>query len=204
MSLTGGDLNALNGRFGISAPHRSVPIMQLIRVHRPRSKAELEALVAYHAHHTCSCGIVSRGTIQDFGKALYEAQHKAWGTYRYSLEHCIQWEYHLFITQSWKGSAQERNLLQQLRLSLPEFQFDYSAAELDAEYRIDLTINKKDRLLGGIQVKPESFQHMRPSVIEYQKRQHRKWELPVLAAVYQEDGRWLDFQGLVARIKQLE
>lgn len=203
MSLTGGELNALNGRFGISAPHRSVPVMQLIRIHQPQSKAELVDLILHHAETRCPCGIVSKGSIDDFGKALYKAQQKAWGEYRYSLSTCIQWEYDLFITQSMKGNAQEKKLLNRLRKQLPQYTFSTSSSELDAEWRIDIVIERKGATVGGIQVKPHTFSRARPAVIAYQKSQHRKWEFPVLAAVYNTDSNWVRFEALVEQIKNL-
>ena len=60
MSLTGGELNLLNGNQGISAPFRSVPVMKLIREHKPRTKNELVELIEYHYKNKCSCGIVAK------------------------------------------------------------------------------------------------------------------------------------------------
>jgi DNA gyrase/topoisomerase IV subunit A len=46
MGLTGGELNILNGGGrGISAPDKSVPVMKLIKVHKPKSKEELVNLI---------------------------------------------------------------------------------------------------------------------------------------------------------------
>ncbi len=107
-SLTGGPLNLINGKEGISAPNRSVPVMQLVRKHAPKSKGELYDLIKLHYETKCSCGIVSKGIIEDFGRALYEAQKQHLGTYRFSLKECIQWEYDLFVTQSLKGDSMEK------------------------------------------------------------------------------------------------
>jgi len=60
---TGGDLNMLNGQMGISAPYQSVAVMKLIKQHSPKSKHELVELIKYHYEHTCSCGIVSKGSV---------------------------------------------------------------------------------------------------------------------------------------------
>ena len=58
MSLTGGSLNLLNGKMGISAPNKSVPVMKLIKMHKPKSKEELVELIKYHYKNKCDCGII--------------------------------------------------------------------------------------------------------------------------------------------------
>lgn len=103
MTFTGGPLNLLNGKMGISAPRRSVAVMKLIRAHQPGSRQEVEDLIAWHALNRCECGIVSQGNVETFGRNLYNAQQEFWGEYKYSLKEYIQWEYDLFITQSLKG-----------------------------------------------------------------------------------------------------
>src|SRR4051812_43559010 len=103
MTYTGGPLNELNGKMGISAPYKSVPVMKLIRAHQPKSKDELVELIKAHHQTICECGIVSQGSVQDFGTNLYKSQMNYWGQIRYSLEECLQWEYDLFVVQSLKG-----------------------------------------------------------------------------------------------------
>ena len=41
MAYTGGALNELNGKMGISNPNTSVPVMKLIKTHQPKSRNEL-------------------------------------------------------------------------------------------------------------------------------------------------------------------
>lgn len=65
MSLTGGELNLLNGNQGISAPYKSVPVMKLIREHKPKTKNELVELIEYHFKNKCNCGIVSQVDIPE-------------------------------------------------------------------------------------------------------------------------------------------
>ena len=96
-AYTGGELNKLNGDAGISAPQKSVPVMKLIKNHRPKSKDELHEQIKFHYENNCPCGVKSQGTVEDFGKNLYDAQLSAYGKYKYSLQECIQWEYDLFV-----------------------------------------------------------------------------------------------------------
>lgn len=74
MAYTGGELNELNGKMGISAPHKSVPVMKLIKIHQPKSKDALVQLIEYHKLNTCFCGIKSTGNIKEFGERLYNSQ----------------------------------------------------------------------------------------------------------------------------------
>ena len=50
MAYTGSPLNELNGKMGISAPFKSVSVMKLIRIHKPKSKEELVQLKSYRAN----------------------------------------------------------------------------------------------------------------------------------------------------------
>ncbi len=87
-NTTGGLLNTLNGKYGISSPTRSVPVMKLIRTHKPQSHKELSTLINSHvgSECECECGIKSKGTIKDFGTSLYNAQAKEWGEDRFTLD----------------------------------------------------------------------------------------------------------------------
>ena len=111
MVYTGGELNELNGKMGISDPKRSVPVMRLIRNHKPKSKDALVHLIEYHKNNKCDCGVISTGTVLEFGERLYDSQEKYWGEKRYTLAQCIQWEYDLFVVQSLKGGMIEKKAL---------------------------------------------------------------------------------------------
>ena len=184
-AYTGGALNLLNGKMGISAPKNSVPVMKLIKVHRPSTHFELEQLISSHFHGSCVCGIKSKGTVIDFGRNLYNSQLSFWGEYRYSLKKCVQWEYDLFIVQSLKGNGLENAALALLKLNIPHLIFEPTAGFLDDELRVDIIIRTEDReLMGGIQVKPDSFKRMRSEVLYVQMRQNKKWNFPVWFLYY--------------------
>ncbi len=100
MAYTGGELNNLNGKYGISAPYKSVPVMKLIKEHRPKTKEELYELIRYHHENSCACGIKSQGTVEDFGKNLYNAQIREWGQNKYSLQECSNLENRIYPTIS--------------------------------------------------------------------------------------------------------
>ncbi len=201
-SLTGGPLNWLNGAAGVSAPARSVPVMALIRAHRPRSAQELVELIAAHREPGCACGIRSQGTIEDFGRSLYLAQDRHWGARRFSQHACTAWIYHLFVTNSLRGGEQERRAAHEIQPLLPEsFCVRDADAYVDAELRIDLEISCGERILGGIQVKPSSYEHVRHAVRLRNQSQQARYGNPVVTLVYDsQSGAFLNLGDVLGRI----
>jgi hypothetical protein len=190
---------------GISAPDRSVPVSRLVNIHKPKSARELEQLIADHIVGGCSCGIVSQGTIGDFGRNLYEAQKEYWGEYRFSLRDCIQWEYDLFVLQSLKGSTMEDKCKESLQKLLgTEFIVKKSDRCIDEELRVDLEIEKDKRDILGIQVKPKSFSHVRQNIQAFNREANKKYGRPVLYIFYDyETGGLLDLENVASRITNL-
>lgn len=186
-SLTGGPLNLLNGKYGVSAPQDSVPVMKLIRMHKPKSREELVRLIKEHSEKKCACGIVSQGSIEDFGRNLYEAQLEEWGAYRYTLKECIGWEYDLFITQSLKGNLIELKAKNILLKALEDMTVKDSNDYYDEELRIDLMIEKGGENVAGVQVKPESFHNVRAGVRYMNKHRNSLVGFPVFYLFYDYD-----------------
>ena len=201
MAYTGGELNHLNGRYGISAPYKSVPVMKLIKQHNPKSKEELSELIKYHYENNCDCGIKSQGTIEDFGKNLYEVQQTEWGEYRHSLQDCIQWEYDLFVVQSLKGTLVEDNALFELKKMLPEFSIEKAEGYVDEELRIDIIISNETGEVCGIQVKPETFNYMREGVITFNKVANKRWGKPVFYLFYDAEEKFLNIDEIIREVK---
>jgi len=202
---TGGPLNELNGKAGISAPNRSVPVSRLVKAHNPKSAEELERLIAVHVDGKCKCGVVSRGTVQDFGRNLYHAQKKYWGEYRFSLQQCIQWEYDLFILQTLKGKTMEHECVAQLNNILGE-QFDvkFTSRYIDEEIRVDLEICKENQIVAGIQVKPSSYNQVRKNVHTFNELANQKFGRPVFFAFYDYDSeKFLNLEVVKSEILKL-
>jgi len=203
MAYTGGPLNELNGKMGISAPNRSVPIMKLIREHKPKSKDELVELIKWHSENECECGVISHGTVESFGRNLYESQIEYWGGYRYTLTECIQWEYDLFVVQSLKGGIVEQKAINVLTDTLENCSIEESEGYLDEELRIDLVISTNGGQIAGVQVKPLTFMKMRRSVITFNKNANQKWDKPVLYLYYDENEEFTNMDELIGEIKKL-
>lgn len=157
--------------------------MRLIRTHRPGTATELAGLIARHAREICPCGLVSKGSVHDFGQRLLEAQFRYWGEARFSLEECVQWEYDLFVIQSMKGSRMEVEAARTLTAALgPPFLVQHTDSCTDCELRVDLEVLRSTSRIAGVQVKPSSFQFVRPSVVEEQRRRQRSFGAPILEA----------------------
>lgn len=185
---TGGLLNVLNGKMGISAPHRSVPVIKLINKHNPKSYDELETLIEYHYLIDCECGIKSQGTVYDFGKNLYNAQREYWGENKFTLEECIKWEYDLFIINSLKGSKMENKAIIELKKELPsKYTITNSESFIDEEYRVDLEIKKENKIVLGIQVKPISYKFTRYEVKSFNKIRNSQYKNKVEYLYYNDD-----------------
>lgn len=185
MAYTGGELNWLSERADVTATKNSVRVMDLCRKHRPKTELELEQLIEHHHIHRCSCGVRSKGTLKDFGRNLFAAQKKYWKEIRYTMEECQQWIYDLFVVNTMKGLRMEHRAMKTFRYGLPTLGFKWAEGELDSKYRIDiLVLNEHKDIIGGVQVKPNSFNNTRKRVQEIQKSGIEKWGKPVEYLVY--------------------
>ena len=168
MAYTWWELNLLNWKYGISAPYKSVPIIKLIRNHKPKSNEELVSLIKYHYENNCACLVKSQWTIEMFWKNLYNAQIKEWWKYKYSLDECIQWEYDLFVIQSLKWNKIEDKVKKLLSSEVKTLNNQLSVVDannyLDEELRIDLVVKFWNTEICWIQVKPSSYKHIRDNV----------------------------------------
>lgn len=201
---TGGPLNRLNGLMGISAPEQSVPVMALIRKHKPKSHDELYELITDHAKNKCSCGIISKGSVKDFGKKLFEAQKNIWGRYRFSLKQCIQWEYDLFIVQSMKGNSLEEKVKRTLNQRLNDSFVVSDVNEfVDDELRVDLNVTFNGNLVCGIQVKPSSYCYVRKNVINFNTNANKKFGKNVFYVFYTyESEKLINIDSVITEIEK--
>ena len=202
-AYTGGELNQLNGDYGISAPNKSVPVMKLIKIHSPKSKDELYEQIKFHFENECSCGVKSQGTVEDFGKNLFNAQQAAWGKKKYSLQECIQWEYDLFVVQSLKGKLVEEKAIELLREKLNDYKISEADGFVDEELRVDLIVTKNESEVYGIQVKPSTFKLMRAGVIIFNMQANSKWGKRVFYLYYNDKEDFSNLNEIAEEIKKL-
>jgi len=203
IQYTGGPLNKLNGMAGISAPNRSVPVIRLVKAHNPRSAGELEQLIADHVGGNCACGVVSQGTVQDFGRNLYDAQKKYWGYHRFTLGECVQWEYDLFILQTLKGRTMEDKCADELQKLLGnEYAVKFANRYADEELRVDLEVCKNNNVIAGIQVKPTSYNKVRAGIRAFNESANAKYAHTVFYALYDYDsGDFTNIEAIVFRLQ---
>jgi hypothetical protein len=165
---TGGELNTINEKYRCNSKSKSVPVMQLIREHKPNTNDELVALIKTHTkdgiHNNCKCGCKSAGTIKDFGKNLYNANVKHFCelgdcSAAKSLEECELFMYTLFVTNSLKGNNMENKALKELnKTGLIYHKIEIASEDCDFKYGVDLVaIDKNGDEVCGIQVKPISY-----------------------------------------------
>ncbi len=205
MTDTGGELNRLNGKMGISAPYNSVPVMKLINQHNPKSHEELTGLIEKHIRGADCCDVISQGTVEDFGKNLFEAQEEFWGEIRYSQEECIQWEYDLFITQSLKGGKMEQKAISELKSELSEYgkiNFKEANEFIDNKHRIDVEVFFGERLISGIQIKPNSYRKIRDEVKYRNKAANTKYDAEVFYLYYDYNSE--EFENIQMILSKLE
>lgn len=190
---TGGLLNTLNGKMGISAPYNSVPVIKLINTHHPKSYDELEQLIEYHYLNDCYCGIKSKGTVYDFGRNLYESQILYFNDYLFTLEECVQWEYDLFIVNSLKGNMMEKLARNEVRKAIsPRCKVEKTGRVVDEEYRIDLEIMRDGEVLLGVQVKPYTYKFMNDYVKNSNVVRNSSYGYDVFYLYYDEDGTFVN------------
>jgi len=191
--ITGDELNYLNGKYAISAPSNSVPVMKLIKYHRPYSESELESLISSHVDGLCGCGVKSQGNISVFAIHLYDAQWKEWQEYRYSKQDCFDWQYKLFIRDSMKGRMMELKALKLLRHHLVNYDISLAEEELDEKYRVDILLSQRHTVIYGIQVKPKSFKYARASVQQHHKKVNDECPFPVKYLYYNKNMDFTNF-----------
>lgn len=204
MAYTGGKLNYLNEKRRVNTHNKTVSVMKLIRQHKPKSRQELVDLIEYHYKNECSCGIVSKGTIEDFGRNLYEAQLKEWGEYLFTLEECTTWQYNLFIVQSLKGRTLEIKAKDILQSHLPMLKVIDTNPFLDFRYRIDLLIeHSKGDVLGGVQVKPYSFKYIDPKIKNVTRILTEDYPYPVWYMYYDSQEQFAQVDMIVKEIQEI-
>lgn len=187
MVYTGGQLNWLNGQSKVSNPNESVHVMSLINEHDPKSHEELEQLISDHVGGADCCDVESGGTVEDFGRWLYEAQDAHWGEKRFTLEECQQWEYDLFVVQSLKGKSMEDKAIEILDDRVGPASFERAGQLVDEDYRIDIEVLVEGDLVAGIQVKPYSYKKARESVQYRNDIANEEYEVEALYLYYDYD-----------------
>lgn len=169
---TKGILNQINERYKCNSKRNTVPVMNLIRFHKPKQNAELTALIASHqvghAHENCECGCKSNGTVETFADKLYDSYldycTKNEGVPYKNSEDALIFMKHLFVINALKGDKMENKYMNSFNDYFKEHSLNYKCITAptlyDFKYSVDLLIEDVDgKEVGFIQVKPVSYKN---------------------------------------------
>lgn len=94
--------------------------------------------------------------IRSKGEILYEAVKN--NGYGLTLDECVECVRFRVICETWNGVIlREHNTKKTLSQMFPELIIKETPGEIDHTYAVDLELLKNDKLLCGVQVKPESY-----------------------------------------------
>jgi hypothetical protein len=139
---TGGELNHINEKYGINNPKKCGFSMNNI-INNNKFDSEEDLL-----------NFIGKDKIQQYGKKLFEASIQE--NYQSSLEECINFQYSLFVVNSFKGFKMENKAYE---LFKQNYNVKKATSDIDCNYSVDLVIKHNDTIY-GIQVKPVSYINM--------------------------------------------
>lgn len=92
----------------------------------------------------------------------------------------------------------------ELRQKFSDFQFKEAEGYLDEELRIDIiVVANNGEEVGGIQVKPLSFNKVRQEIITFNQRANYKWGKPVFYLFYDGQEEFVNLREVVEEVKKL-
>lgn len=207
---TGGILNEINRVLQLSTRNKTVPVSDLIKAHEPGTPRALELLIADHRTPGCPCGLHSKGTVQEFGQTLYEAQLrpdaqvilKTANQPVQSLAECLRWCYCLYVTHSFNGHAMEVKAIDSAIKKLPHWMSVRSASQYeDFSLRIDILLHGRGKT-SAIQVKPETYRFVPPDTRAIDAAANARFGHPVFYLFYDSSHEFPDADDVFARIAE--
>ena len=197
---TGGELNGLNERSRCNSRRKSVPVMDLVRAHRPATPEALRLLIEQHHRSQCrDCSCRSMGTVEQFASNLYNAQFERGVRLqkKYTWDECYLFQYTLFCVAPLRGRTMEEASRAEFVGAIKKcgwgetLRCREATREEDFDFAVDLVV--VDSLSGapvlGIQTKPDSFLH-RADVIRQNKAKQERFNAPVVFHVYDRKGNF--------------
>lgn len=150
-------------------------------------------------------------TKEDFrekGKILYDAVKD--NGYNLTLEECIECVRFRVICETWNGIIlREHNTKVTLNKIFSELTIKETLGEIDHTYAVDLEFYREDRLICGVQVKPQSYTKNAPYIVKARNANAVKYKLykekfgaPVFTIISNSKGEILN-QDILAKIKTL-
>ena len=194
---TGGELNRLNEHARCNSRRKSVPVMDLVRAHRPADPEVLRVLIENHHHRKCRhCDCRSMGTVEQFATNLYNAQFErgAGLQKRYTWDECYNFQYTLFCVAPLRGRAMEEASMAEFVKAIKEhdgfvgLKCREATRKEDFEYAVDfVVVDSCGAPVLGVQTKPASFLH-RADVLQQNRDKQARFNAPVVFHVYDRSG----------------
>jgi len=192
---SGGTLNDICEAFRLATRKNSISVITLQQKHKMFSAEQLLSEIDRHFHEDCECGMKSAATIKQMAQKLHDAQSKdsakaildAKGEKAWDLDTCLRWMGNLMGKNSFKGKRMEDDAIKALKVNIWKFKVEKADEETDVAHMVDLVIKQNDKVIAGIQVKPDSFYRMN---LPYVKKLHSMLDYPVYDLIYDRKGDW--------------
>ena len=195
---SGGTLNDICEAFRLATRKNSISVITLQQKHKVISPDHLLAEIDRHFHEDCKCGMKSAATIEQLAQNLHDVQSKDTakailaekGEQKWDYDTCLRWMRNLMGKNSFKGKRMEDAAIKALKAHIWKFQVEKADEETDVSHMVDLVIKQNDEVKAGIQVKPDSFYHM--------KKLHDKLDYPVYDLIYDGEGEWTNYLSVIS------
>ena len=84
----------------------------------------------------------------------------------------------------------EDEAIKALKVHIWKYKVEKADEETDVAHMVDLVLKQNGEVKAGIQVKPDSFYHMR---LPYVKKLHEALDYPVYDLIYDSEGNWTNY-----------
>jgi hypothetical protein len=179
-------LNVLNMNQGVFRADRSLHVMKLVRAHRPTSERDLFKIINDHYGVYCPlCGQLSVDTIDGYALKLFESQEAEWKEAKFTYTQCYSWTVGYFVTRSYKGWYCEQTIIAHLETLIVPLTVSESSHHTDQVMRVDAEVMNKDRIVCGLQIKPESYMYVPDYIKNDIAKAHEQYPRPVFTILYE-------------------
>jgi hypothetical protein len=200
---SGGTLNDICEAFRLATRKNSISVISLQQKHNIISPDHLLAEIDRHFHEDCECGMKSAATIEQMAQKLHDAQSKdsaktilaEKGEQKWDYDTCLRWMGNLMGKNSFKGKRMEDAAIKALKVHIWKYKVEKADEETDVAHMVDLVIKQNKEVKAGIQVKPDSFYHMK---LPYVKKLHDQLDYPVYDLIYDGDGNWTNYLSVIS------
>ena len=200
---SGGTLNDICEAFRLATRSASISVISLQQKHKIISAEHLLAEIDRHYHEDCDCGMKAKATIEMMARKLHDSQDLANGKsildkkkeQKWDFDTCLRWMGNLMGKNSFKGKKMEDKAIKDLKVHIWKYKVEKADEETDVAHMVDLVMKQNDEIKAGIQVKPDSFYHMK---LPYVQKLHDQLDYPVHHLVYDSEGEWTNYLATIS------